>query len=253
MKSTPNIILTGNLVYIKPLADAVLRAGLSPREIDIMKLRNIAGPDDLTEALNTYKIENMVYSRPEHVEMFLKLMNDTNKPLLTESVIHFVQDARSFKLLNDQGLPVLQSPGDRSIDMVEYFLRLNRTGPVLTPCVDPEAEEIPEFLAELKFESRYFRMYEAAPFSKDELETIREEFYGTEKDSDYVLLHEPGTITQFLVAFPDSDLSSFTYIPLHKKTEEKLRHLGLKHTEVIPYHPDQAARFSEALKEKISQ
>lgn len=247
MSTAERIVFTGNLVYTAPLKKAVSKAGLKPVEVEIMELEKISGPADLTGAICEFAIENMVYSRAEHVSMFLELVDHTNETDLKEKVIHFVQDSKSFELLNRRGFPVLQSPGAQPIDMVEYFLRLNRTGPVLTPCVDPETEEIPEFLAELKYESRYLKMYESRPFSTDELEDRRLDFYRMMHDFDYVLLHEPGTITQFLVAFPDADPSKFTYVPLHNKTAARLDHLGLKHTGVINWHPDQPDRFSDQL------
>jgi|GEM_PF-6041535 len=253
MEAAKRIVFTGNLVYTEPVKKAAIEAGLKPVEAEIMDLKKISQPKDLTSALTEFSIENMVYSRAEHVAMFLDLVDSTNEKMLKESVVHFVQDSKSFNLLNDKGFPVLQSPGAQPIDMVEFFLRLNRTGPVLTPCVDPETEEIPEFLAELKYESRYLRMYEARPFSPGELEDRRLDFYRSMDDYEYVLLHEPGTITQFLVAFPDADISKFTFIPLHKKTAARLQHMGLKYTDVLSWHPDQPDRFAEQLKAVVSQ
>ncbi|MCH8557002.1 MAG: hypothetical protein LAT84_04235 [Balneolia bacterium] len=252
MSISKRIVFTGNLVYTAALKKAVSNAGLQPVEIEIMELNKISGPADLAGAVSEFAIENMVYSRAEHVSMFLELVDDTNESDLKKNVVHFVQDSKSFELLNNAGFPVLQSPGAQPIDMVEYFLRLNRTGPVLTPCVDPETEEIPEFLAELKYESRYLKMYEARPFSPDELEDRRLDFYRKMDDFGYVLLHEPGTITQFLVAFPDADPSKFTFVPLHKKSAARLDHLGLKHTGVISWHPDQPESFSEQLREAVT-
>lgn len=248
MDASRTVLLTGNLTYIAPFAKAVYDAGLNPLELPVMRLTKTAEPADLTEALKTYAIENMVHSREGNAEKFLALIDEENGPILRSQVVHFVMDVRSFQLLNDAGLPVLQSPGDRSIDMVEFFLRLNRTGPVLTPCVDPESEEIPEFLAELKYESRYLRMYEVAPYPKEELEAIRQQFYKGGYPAKYVLLHEPGALTQFLVAFPDAQLSRYTFIPLHTKTEARLRHLGLNHTGLLPWHPDKPERLTEALR-----
>lgn len=252
MEASKRIIFTGNLVYVEPLRQATKGAGLQPVEAEIMDLKKISEPKDLTSALIEFSIENMVYSRAEHVVMFLDLVDASNEKMLKEKVLHFVQDSKSFNLLNDKGFPVLQSPGAQPIDMVEYFLRLNRTGPVLTPCVDPETEEIPEFLAELKYESRYLRMYEARPFSPEKLKEIRRDFYDAQPEYDYVLLHEPGTITQFLVAFPDASLSGLIFIPLHKKTAARLQHMGLKYTDVLSYHPDQPEQFVNQLKEAVA-
>jgi len=252
MEASKRIICTGNLAYIEPVKKALAEAGLQPVEVEIMELEKISGSVDLTNTLTEFGIENMVYGRAEHVGMFLELVDASNEKMLKEKLVHFVQDSKSFKLLNDAGFPVLQSPGAQPIDMVEFFLRLNRTGPVLTPCVDPETEEIPEFLAELKYESRYLRMYETRPFSPEKLEKIRSGFYEKQPDYDYVLLHEPGTLTQFLVAFPDADVSGFTFIPLHKKTAARLQHLGLKHTGAINWHPDQPEHFARSLEEAVS-
>ncbi len=252
MPKSKSVLLTGNLTYAEPYIKAVEEAGFHPETVEIMQMEQSAGPEDLTRALREHRIENMVYSREEHARMLLGITNEGNRKLMINDVVHFVQDSRSFKVLNDAGFPVLQSPGQKSIDMVEYFLRLNRTGPVLTPCVDPESEEIPEFLSELKYESRYIRLYEAEPFPKEKLESVREAFYARNSKPGFVLLHEPGTLTQFLVAFPDAPLSEFTFIPLHRKTEDRLRHLGLKSTPVIPWHPDQPERFTESLKTHCS-
>ncbi|AXJ02346.1 Uroporphyrinogen-III synthase [Cyclonatronum proteinivorum] len=247
MDASRTVLLTGNLTYIAPFARAVYEAGLNPLELPVMQLTKTAEPADLTYALKTHAIENMVHSREGNAEKFLALMDEENESILKSQVVHFVMDVRSFRLLDGAGLPVLQSPGDRSIDMVEFFLRLNRTGPVLTPCVDPESEEIPEFLAELKYESRYLRMYEIAPFPKQELDDIRRKFYDGSYPAEYVLLHEPGTLTQFLVAFPDAQLDRYTFIPLHRKTEARLQHLGLRTTALLPWHPDKPERLTQAL------
>ncbi|MCC5934445.1 MAG: uroporphyrinogen-III synthase [Balneolales bacterium] len=253
MDASQTVLLTGNLTYIAPFAKAVYEAGLNPVELPVMQLTKTAEPADLTGALKNYGIENMVYSRAGNAEKFLELMDEENTPLLKSQIVHFVMDVQSFKLLNDAGLPVLQSPGDRSIDMVEFFLRLNRTGPVLTPCVDPESEEIPEFLSELKYESRYLRMYELSPYPKEALEEMRARFYGGAFPADYVLLHEPGALTQFLVAFPDAQLSRYTFIPLHNKTEARLRHLGLRSTGVLPWHADKPGNLTSALRELMAR
>ncbi len=252
MPTSQTVLLTGNLTYAEPYRRAIEEAGLKPEKVEIMRIEQEADSADLKQALREHNIENMVYSRAEHVRMLLAITDNESTEIMKKDVIHFVQDEQSFQILNDAGFPVLQSPGRNSIDMVEYFLRLNRTGPVLTPCVDPESEEIPEFLAELKYESRYLRLYRTEPFAKEELEDVRAGFYQNKYGQAYVLLHEPGTLTQFLVAFPDAPLEDFTFIPLHKTTEQRLNHLGLNSTPLIPWHPDHTSTFVEQLREAVS-
>ncbi|MCH8569645.1 MAG: uroporphyrinogen-III synthase [Balneolales bacterium] len=248
MYSFKEIILTGNLSYVKPLEEAVYKAGFIPVKIPVMRHKLLCKAADLSQALLENKIENVVLSSPANTDLFLNLIDDENEAILKNKVVIFTQDVRSFQKLNDRGYPVLQSPGNRSIDMVEFFLRLNRTGPVLTPCLDPENEEIPEFLAELKYESRYLRMMDTSPFEKEELAGIRKRFYGSEQGS-AVLLHEPGTLTQFLIAFPDANYEQLLFIPMHKSTENRLAHLGLNNkTSQIDYHPDHPEELVKSLK-----
>ena len=259
----PNILLTGNLAYINAYASAVQAAGATPVQMDIMRLKKAGTPDRLHQILHDEAIENIIFSRREHVEMFLELLEEDDRnnagirPMLENGPLFFTLDDQSFALLNDAGLPVLRSPGPKSIDLVEYFLRLRRTGPVLAPCVDPEEEEAPEFLGELKLAIHYFRMYEVEPFAKQELEAQREKFAGLQRRQTngplYVVLHEPGTLTQFMVAFPNADYSpeGLHFLPLHKKTLARLAHLGLAHSELLPWHPDNPKAFSYALRQAL--
>lgn len=261
----PKVVLTGNLAYIKAYAAAVEAAGAQPERQDIMQLEKTATPDRLFQILTSKGIENIIFSRREHVEMFLDLVQEDDegpariRPFLQEKPLFFTLDDQSFKLLNDAGMPVLRSPGPKSIDLVEYFLRLRRTGPVLAPCVDPEQEEAPEFLSELKLAMHYLPMYESRPYQKDKLEAQRKKFDELQQEQKkearplHVLLHEPGTITQFMVAFPNADysLEALHFLPLHKKTQSRLAHLGLAHSEVLPWHPDNAKAFSYALRQAI--
>lgn len=262
---TPRVMLTGNLAYINAYSAAVEAAGACPQRLDIMRLKKSGTPDKLYEILTQQAIENIIFSRAEHVEMFLDVLleDDSQKarirPLLQNGPLFFTLDDTSFNLLNEAGLPVLRSPGPKSIDLVEYFLRLRRTGPVLAPCVNPEDEEAPEFLGELKLDIHYFQLYQAAPFDKARLETQRKAFHKIqEKTADrplYVLLHEPGTITQFMVAFPNADYGAeaLHFLPLHQKTQARLAHLGLAHSNVLPWHPDNAQAFSHALRKVFEE
>lgn len=260
-KTRPRVVLTGNLAYIKAYAAAVETAGGRPQRTDIMRLEKTATPNRLYELLTGEAIENIIFSRHEHVEMFLELLHEDDqhearlRPQLSEGPLFFTLDDQSFDLLNKEKLPVLRSPGPKSIDLVEYFLRLRRTGPVLAPCVDPEQEEAPEFLGELKLAIHYLPMYETRPYEKPVLEKQRKQFAALQQEQQkkseplYVLLHEPGTITQFMVAFPNADYGpeALHFLPLHKKTQARLAHLGLAHSDLLPWHPDNPKAFSHAL------
>lgn len=258
---TPQVILTGNLAYIDSYASAVEAAGAAVKQVDIMRLEKTGTPGGLTQILEEQAIENIIFSRHEHVDMFLELLQEDDEKggklrgLLTGKLLLFSMDEKSFSRLDAAQLPVLRSPGPKSIDLVEYFLRLRRTGPVLAPCMDPEQEEAPEFLGELELAIHYFRLYDARPYEKQELEKRRQAFYALQQQHAaqphplHVLLHEPGTLTQFMVAFPDAQYvpEALHFIPLHEKTKARLAHLGLSHSDVLPWHPDRPGEFSKAL------
>ncbi len=188
-------------------------------------------PTDVSKALQEHlgedhEIQNIIHSTKINAEHFLKALRENGLEDRIKDCVHFVVDQESFDYLNDQGFAVLLPPASRIIDLMEFMLRLKRTGLTLCPGGDPKEEEIPDFLHELGIDFIRIQVSETQPADSEMLRIYHTGLKETPPTT--ILTHSETLPAQLNALFPEMPDTQIKWLPVNEDVRQKLVSRGFE-------------------------
>ena len=180
--------------------------------------------DEAFDKLNEY--ETIVYGNLRNAVFFLQQVRQRNLTGQVRERVNLTLHQTTAEYLDREGIPAICSFGDpEPINLVEFMLRLRRTGPVLYPCGAHTKEEIPGFLEELDISVDELVLFDLEGPTEEELESYRTAL--TVGQPDVVVFHSRRSVTRTRAAFPKLDYAGSTIISADTGVTEKLEKAGI--------------------------
>lgn len=227
MKRTPTLLLVSAPEDSEPILRLLEEEQIGLLHLPLEKYveaEDMRTPDELAEALG--EAENVIYGHRRNAEFFLRLAKREGLLERTKQRVNLAADADTAELLEEEGIPAVHPESDKPIKMMEFMLRLRRTGPVLYPCGSHMQEEIPGLLQELDIPVTEHVLYELEGPSEEELVSYREQV--SNDSPDLIICHSRRSVNRLRAAFPDLDYKNARIIAGDRGVFEKLEEVGLQ-------------------------
>lgn len=167
------------------------------------------------------EFENIIYGSLRNAKFFMSEVESRDKMEAVRNCLNLTPDERTAAFLEEAGIPaVCTYAGGKSINLVEFMLRLRRMGPTLYPCGSHNKEEIPGFLEELDIPVKELELFDLEGPTDNDLQRYQKEL--EEKKPEVVLFHSRRAVNRILAAFPDLDYKTIEIISADKGISKKL-------------------------------
>lgn len=167
------------------------------------------------------EFENIIYGSLRNAKFFMSEVESRDKVEAVRNCLNLTLDERTAAFLEEAGIPaVCTYAGGKSINLVEFMLRLRRVGPTLYPCGSHKKEEIPGFLEELDIPVKELELFDLEGPTDKDLQRYQKEL--EEKKPEVVLFHSRRAVNRILAAFPDLDYKTIEIISADKGISKKL-------------------------------
>ena len=200
---------------------------LDPVEIELLHfpLERYVPVDDQSDINETFdqlsQFENIIYSNLTNARYFMHQVEALDKMEAVRQRLNLTMDEETATFLEDSGVPaVCTYAGGKSINLVEFMLRLRRMGATLYPCGSHRKEDIPGFLEELDIPVKELELFDLMGPKNEELENYRNAL--SKKQPEVVIFHSRRSVNRTLAAFPDLDFESIRIISADKGISRKL-------------------------------
>jgi len=163
----------------------------------------------VTSQLDTFSFA--VYGCLRNAAQFMKWVKEHGLLNTIREIVHFTMDQPTAEFLENHGIPsIMPRENAAPIDILEFMLRISRSGKTLYPTVDGKAEEMPGLLKELQMEVVEFTVCEEKSLDSEILSEYNQKMESHQPDA--VLFHNRSSITRTKTAFPDFNLKKATVI-----------------------------------------
>lgn len=170
--------------------------------------------------------ENIVYGNKRNALFFLKEAKRRKVLEQVKKKVNLTLDKSTADFLEASGIPAISAFGEsKPINLVEFMLRLRRTGSTLYPCGKHTREEIPGFLEELDIPVYELELYDLKGPNPEKLEEHREVL--SRQKPDIVIFHSRSSVTRTLTAFPQLDFSTCVTVAGDVAVTQKLKEAGI--------------------------
>lgn len=182
----------------------------------------VDGHADIKETLNKLAdFENIIYGSLTNARYFMEQVHSLGKIEEVRQRLNLTMDEDTATFLEDSGVPaVCTYAGGKSINLVEFMLRLRRMGATLYPCGSHRKEDVPGFLEELDIPVKELELYDLKGPEAEELENYRKVL--SEKQPDMIIFHSRRSVNRTLAAFPELDYEGIRIISADKGISKKL-------------------------------
>ncbi len=187
----------------------------------------IGGGPEIRETMGQItEYDNIIYSNKRNAAFFMDRVRAADRKEEVRQCLNLTKDEETAEYLEGEGIPAVCSfAGKKSINLVEFMLRLHRMGPTLYPCGDHRKEEIPGFLEELDIPVKELELFTLEGPGEESLSRYRNEL--AERQPDIVVFHSRRAVNRVLAAFPDLPYEDLTVITADKAITEKLEEKGI--------------------------
>jgi len=153
----------------------------------------------------------VTYGSLRNAKFFIEWAESIDRLAQLKNLVHFSLDDPTADFLEKQGIPSIK-PREKAkpIDILEFMLRISREGKTLYPAVRDRAEEMPGLLEELQMDVAEFVVCEEVGLTSDELDHYRSVI--SNRQPDYILLHNRSAVTRTGAAFPGLELQKLKVI-----------------------------------------
>lgn len=170
------------------------------------------------------EFDNIIYGGIRNAKYFMVQVESFNKKEAVRKRLNLTLDEETAAFLENAGVPaVCTYAGGKSINLVEFMLRMRRMGPALYPCGSHKKEEIPGFLEELDIPVKELELFHLKGPKDGELKSYRKELEAS--NPDVIVFHSRRSVNRTLAAFPDLNYVDIRIISadraITKKLEEK--------------------------------
>lgn len=209
-----------------------IRKLLSEKEFELMHfpLERYEPVEDTTDIEETFgrlnEFENIIYGSLRNARYFMQQLESLNKIEAVRKRLNLTLDEETAVFLEDSGIPaVCTYAGGKSINLVEFMLRLRRMGPTIYPCGSHRKEEIPGLLEELNIPVKELELFDLKGPENEELENYRQELDASKPD--VIFFHSRRAVNRTLAAFPDLDYPGIKIISADRGVTKKLESKGI--------------------------
>lgn len=199
-------------------------------ELKHFPLEHYQPVSDKTDIQETFhqldEFENIIYGSLRNARYFIEQVESFEKKGAVRKRLNLTLDEETAEFLEETGIPaVCTYAGGKSINLVEFMLRLRRMGASLYPCGSHKKEEIPGFLEELDIPVKELELFDLEGPGEDKLLSFRKEVARPEPG--VILFHSRRSVTRTLTAFPDINYDDATVISADKGVTKKLEDKGI--------------------------
>ncbi|NGP75415.1 uroporphyrinogen-III synthase [Balneolaceae bacterium YR4-1] len=183
---------------------------------------------DIEETFSQFsEFKNIVHGSIRNARFFIREVESMGKIEEVRKILNLTLDEDTATYLEESGVPaVCTYAGNKSINLVEFMLRLRRMGATLYPCGSHHKEEIPGFLEELDIPVKELELFDLEGPEEADLKSYRQKL--AEKQPEAVLFHSRRSVTRTLAAFPELDYESVRVISADKGISKKLSENGIE-------------------------
>jgi len=181
--------------------------------------------EEVKSGLDTFSFA--VYGCLRNAIHFMEWVNENQLLTGIQEIVHFTMDWPTSEFLEKNEIPsIMPRENAAPIDILEFMLRISRSGKTLYPTVDGKAEELPGLLKELQMEVVEFTVCEEKSLDSKILSEYNQKMESHQPDA--VLFHNRSSITRTKTAFPDFDLKKATVIAGSAGVTKSLVDLGIE-------------------------
>lgn len=179
------------------------------------------------EELDTF--ENIVYGSRRNAQFFVAAVGEYGCMEEVQECLNLTADADAADYLEEHGIPVVHpDSAGKSIDLLEFLLRVRRMGPTLYPCGDKTNEDFPGLLRELDIPVCELVLFTLEGPEEGVLKQYREMVASA--DPAVVVFHSRRSVNRTLAAFPDLNYSVKTVLTADQGITDKLAGEGIEVT-----------------------
>lgn len=200
---------------------------LNSEEIELLHfpLERYEPVNDQSEIKETFdqlsQFENIIYGSLTNARYFMKQVNALGKIEPVRQRLNLTMDEETAAFLEDSGVPAVCTFAEgKSINLVEFMLRLRRMGASLYPCGAHRKEDIPGFLEELDIPVKELELFDLKGPEDNELQNYRNAL--SEKQPEVVIFHSRRSVNRTLAAFPELNFEGLRIISADKGISKKL-------------------------------
>jgi len=190
--------------------------------------KDLSAAEEVLDQLTEY--ENIVYGRLPNARFFMKQVERLNKKEAVRNRLNLTLDEDTADFLESCEIPaVCTFAGGKSINAVEFMLRLRRMGPTLYPCGTHRKEDIPAFLEELDIPVTELELYDLEGPEDKDLKKYQQEL--NEAKPDIIVFHSRRAVNRTLAAFPDLNYTDIHIISADKGVTQHLEEKDISASE----------------------
>lgn len=190
--------------------------------------KDLSDAEEALDQLSEY--ENIVYGGLPNARFFMKQVERLNKKEAVRNRLNLTLDEDTADFLESCEVPaVCTFAGGKSINAVEFMLRLRRMGPTLYPCGTHRKEEIPAFLDELDIPVTELELFDLEGPEDKELKNFQEKL--NEAEPDVIVFHSRRAVNRTLAAFPDLNYMDIRIISADKGVTQHLKEKDISASE----------------------
>ena len=170
--------------------------------------------------------DNIVYGSLRNASFFMEQVEERGRKKEVRRRLNLTLDEETAEFLEEHEVPAVCSfAGGRSINLVEFMLRLHRMGPTLYPCGSHKKEEIPGFLEELDIPVRELELFNLEGPPEERLHAYRNRL--SQQAPDRILFHSRRAVNRTLAAFPGLPYDKIEIISADEAISRKLEEQGI--------------------------
>lgn len=211
----------------------VVRSRLEKKEITPLHypLERYEAVEDDEEILDTLELldefENIVYGSKRNARFFVEKIKEFEKLDEARNRLNLAVDQHTADYLESEGIPAVHPHSDgKSIDLMEFMLRIRRIGETLYPCGDKTAEDLPGLLQELDVPVEQLVLFTLEGPKEENLKEYRKDLSAHEPE--VIVFHSRRSVNRITAAFPNLDFDKPAVLSGDKAVSEKLETEGIK-------------------------
>jgi uroporphyrinogen-III synthase len=211
----------------------VVRSRLEKKEIAPLHypLERYVAVEDDEEILDTLELlnefENIVYGSKRNARFFVEKIKEYDKQYEVRNRLNLAVDQHTADYLESVGVPAVHPHSDgKSIDLMEFMLRIRRIGETLYPCGDKTAEDLPGLLQELDVPVEQLVLFTLEGPGEEDLQEYRKDLAAYEPE--VVIFHSRRSVNRITAAFPNLDFEKPVVLSGDRAVTEKLETEGIE-------------------------
>ncbi|TVR15414.1 MAG: hypothetical protein EA391_10750 [Balneolaceae bacterium] len=169
----------------------------------------------------------VIYGSRLHAHYFLRWAKEYGQLERIQNLVNLVMDQPAATYLEQFHIPAVKPKDNaRSIDLIEFLLRISHEGAVLYPTGDHKTDEIPGLLIELEMPFTEFQVFSEDSLDRETLEDYRNQVRNSGLKA--ILFHNESSILRVQTAFPHLNLATLKLIAAGGRVSRKLQKAGFK-------------------------